>query len=183
MTRATRSASLMTTNPHATGVRAEDHRSLARCAQRNSPNGGQVGPPEGEPCAGRGPAHAGDDKAKVGADDRTSGGLAEGTASTRSNDDRSGAADRAAAWRAVRAALEGDRSGCRRADGAGGGLRGRLRHTEDPGGPAIGPTGRGRGRSAPSVAATNQADGTRGPGFPTLPGQPSSPNHRVRTGV
>jgi hypothetical protein len=55
---------------HASGVRAQVHRSHSRCAERHPSHGCEMGPPPGESCAWRRPASAPMCASEVGADDR-----------------------------------------------------------------------------------------------------------------
>jgi hypothetical protein len=54
----------------ASGIRAQVHRSHARCPERDSSHRGEMGPSAGQPVAGRRPADAQDGQAKVGPDPR-----------------------------------------------------------------------------------------------------------------
>ena len=94
---------------HEGRVRAQVHRSHSRCAERGAAHCGEMGPPPGEPGAGRRFADAQMCPSEVGVDDGAGSGARGGPAAAPADDGRSGHPLRPSTRRAVCAALEGHR--------------------------------------------------------------------------
>ena len=121
------------------GIRTEVHRSHSRCAERGSPDRGEMGAPSGQSCARRRLAKAQDGSSEVGADAAAGRGVARRAAAAGTNDGWAGDPLGAAAWRTVRAALARHRRARAGAHSARSRLRWGIRHAEDGSGTAADP--------------------------------------------